>query len=248
MAVKNLHDNPFDESTIVKLQIFEDYAQAWIPTFVMQEFPTICIFDFFAGTGYDKNGVPGSSIRILQKINEQIQNLLAKNVKIKVYLNELDRQKYQLLKKSCDAYAQMNKDISAVVEINYFNDDFEDIFSRLKPDISNFPSLVYLDQNGIKFLSEKYFLELEKMKRTDFLYFVSASYFWRFGDKKEFKNHLDIDMQQAKKNPYQFIHRSIIEQLKQKLPENSPLRLYPFSLKKGANIYGIIFGATHPRL
>jgi hypothetical protein len=31
------------------------------------------------------------------------------------------------------------------------------------------------------------------------------------------------------------------------LPEGSKLKLYPFTLKKGANIYGIIFGASHPR-
>lgn len=67
MPIKDLHEKPFDESTIAKLEIFEDYAQAWIPTFVMQNTATICIFDFFAGTGYDKNGVPGSPIRILQK-------------------------------------------------------------------------------------------------------------------------------------------------------------------------------------
>ena len=67
MSIKNLHDKPFDESTIAKLEIFEDYAQAWIPTFVMQGVSNICIFDFFAETGYDKNGVAGSPIRILQK-------------------------------------------------------------------------------------------------------------------------------------------------------------------------------------
>ena len=49
MPIKNLHDEPFDESTIAKLEIFEDYAQAWIPTFVMQAASTICIFDFFCG-------------------------------------------------------------------------------------------------------------------------------------------------------------------------------------------------------
>jgi hypothetical protein len=31
------------------------------------------------------------------------------------------------------------------------------------------------------------------------------------------------------------------------LPVGSKLKLYPFSLKKGANIHGIIFGASHPR-
>ena len=31
------------------------------------------------------------------------------------------------------------------------------------------------------------------------------------------------------------------------MPTGSKLKLYPFSLKKGANIHGIIFGASHPR-
>jgi len=79
------------------------------------------------------------------------------------------------------------------------------------------------------------------------LYFVSASYFWRFGDTVEFKIHLDIDVEKAKKNPYQFIHRSLLQQLREKLPSNTELRLYPFSIKKGANIHGIIFGASHIR-
>ncbi|MBC7798113.1 MAG: hypothetical protein H7Z37_14675, partial [Pyrinomonadaceae bacterium] len=72
MAQKDLHEKPFDDSTIVKLEMFEDYAQEWIPTFVMQNTSTICIFDFFAGTGYDKNGIAGSAIRILEKIKEQV--------------------------------------------------------------------------------------------------------------------------------------------------------------------------------
>lgn len=246
MASKNLHDEPFDESTIAKLEIFEDYAQAWIPTFVMQSASTICIFDFFAGTGYDKNGVAGSPIRILQKIREQVINVFRKKVKIKVYLNEIDSNKFNLLKKACSEYLKENDHVGRAIELNVFNEDFEVLFPKLLPKIKEFPSLVYLDQNGIKFLSEKYFLELEKTQKTDFLYFVSASYFWRFGNKQEFKNHLNIDMNEAKKNPYTFIHRSIIKQLRQRLPDNTKLKLYPFSLKKGANIYGIIFGASHP--
>lgn len=247
MSSKNLHDEPFEVSTIAKLEIFEDYAKAWIPTFVMQGVSTICIFDFFAGTGYDKNGIPGSPIRILQKIKEQVIPIFQKKVKVILYLNELDRKKFELLKKACAEYLEENAHVGRAVEVLYFNENFEDLFPRLIPTIRDFPSLVYLDQNGIKFLSEKYFLELEKTKQTDFLYFVSASYFWRFGESREFKVHLDIDMSEAKKNPYRFIHRSIIEQLRKKLPDNTKLKLYPFSLKKGANIYGIIFGASHPK-
>jgi len=67
MPYKDLHEEPFDQTTIAKLEIFEDYAQAWIPTFVMRGDSIICVFDFFAGTGYDINGVPGTPIRILKK-------------------------------------------------------------------------------------------------------------------------------------------------------------------------------------
>ncbi len=252
MPYKDLHESPFDETTIAKLEIFEDYAQAWIPTFVMSGVDTIRIYDFFAGTGYDKNGVEGSPIRLLNKIKEQIGNIFQKKVKIKVFLNEWEhnkkeQHKFQLLQKACDEYLEKNSDMKQAIELNLFNEDFEILFPKLLPVIKQYPSLIYLDQNGIKFLSEKYFLELEKTKQTDFLYFVSASYFWRFGDSKEFKVHLDIDMAAAKKDPYNFIHRNIIAQLRKKLPVNTKLRLYPFSLKKGPNIHGIIFGASHPR-
>ena len=76
MPYKDLHEEPFDESTIAKLEMFENYAQEWIPTFVMKSAPKICIFDFFAGTGYDKTRAAGSPIRILNKIKEQIGNIV----------------------------------------------------------------------------------------------------------------------------------------------------------------------------
>ena len=253
MGYKDLHNEPFDDSTICKLEIFEDYAQAWIPTFLNQShISEIHIFDFFAGTGYDKNGVEGSPIRILEKIKDHRASLFKNNVKIIVHLNEYEpnkkvQNKYQHLIGACSEFMDNNSNFSNRVNIEYYNQDFETLFPKLLPLIKKSPSLVYLDQNGIKFLSEKYFLELEKTHQTDFLYFVSSSYFWRFGENKEFKIHLDIDMSKAKEQSYKLIHRNITEQLRQKLPINTKLKLYPFSIKKGANIHGIIFGASHPR-
>lgn len=251
MAHKDLHEDPFDEGTIAKLEIFEDYAQAWIPTFVMQGVPTLCIFDLFAGTGYDKNGVAGSSIRILDKIREQIGFIYQKKVKIKFFLNEYEpnkkaQKKFDLLQKACLDYLGNNKNVNHVVEMKYFNEDFEDLFPKLISEIKQFPSLVYLDQNGIKFLSDKYLLELENTNQTDFLYFVSSSYFKWLGNTDEFKKHVDLNIDELKNNPYKYIHRNVIQQLKKKLPVNSKLKLYPFSIKKGANIFGIVFGAKHP--
>lgn len=254
MSAIDLHSKPFDEETITKLEIFENYAQAWLPTFIMRPNPgpKICIFDFFAGTGYDKNGVPGSPIRFLRKILEQRGNMFQKNVKVHLYLNEYEptkkhQQKFELLKKSCEEFLDDNSGLNHLVEISYSNEDCETLFPKLISEIKKYPSLVYLDQNGVKFAGEKYFLALEETTTTDFLYFISSSYFWRFGDKDEFKKHLNIDMEEAKKDPYKHIHRNILAQLKTKMPIKSKLKLYPFSIKKDPNIHGIIFGAKHPR-
>ncbi len=253
MAYKDLHDQPFDETTIVKLEIFQDYAQAWIPTFVMQDHvEEIHIFDFFAGTGYDKNGVPGSPVRLLNKIQEQKGHLFQKQVKVVVHLNEFEpnkknQKKYEQLKKSCSGFMNNDKNLERKVTLKFYNEDFETLFSKLLPEIKQYPSLVYLDQNGIKFIATKYFLELEKTSQTDFLYFVSSSYLWRFGHSDEFKAHFNIDMDLVKKQGYEQIHRTVTQELRKKLPTNTRLKLYPFSLKKGTNIYGIIFGASHPR-
>jgi three-Cys-motif partner protein len=252
MAGRDLHSKPFDESTIAKLEIFEDYAEAWIPTFVMQSRPIIHIFDFFAGTGYDKKGIKGSPMRILGKVKSQIGNIFQKRTKIVVHLNEFEpnkkeQKKFKLLKNSCDQYLADNKDVGRAIEVKYYNEDCESLFPKLMPAIKKYPSLVYLDQNGIKFLSDLYFLELESCRETDFLYFVSSSYFWRFADHNAFKTHFDLNIADAKKDPYKFIHKNVLKELKKRLPKGSSLKLYPYTLKKSTNIHGIIFGASHPR-
>jgi three-Cys-motif partner protein len=248
MPAKDLHDKPFDDSTIAKLEIFEDYAEAWLPTFVMLGEETVCIFDFFAGTGHDnKNGVPGSPIRILSVIKKFVPIIFQKGTKVKVYFNEYKKSKFEELKKACEEYLKANKDVNRAIEIKYERQEFDKCFTSWYPLIQQHPCLVYLDQNGIKFLSNKYFLALEKTTKTDFLYFVSSSYFIRFGDSEEFKQHFSFDLEEAKKNPYAFIHRSLLKQLKSNLPVNSELKLFPFTLKKGSNIHGIIFGAKSPR-
>lgn len=94
-------------------------------------------------------------------------------------------------------------------------------------------------------MSDKYLLELEKLNQTDFIYFVSSSYFKRLGNTEEFKKHIELDIEEINNNPYKYIHRNVIEQLKRKLPVGSKLKLYPFSIRKEANIFGIIFGAKH---
>lgn len=251
MPYKDLHSEPFNETTITKLEIFEDYAEAWIPTFVMQpDIKEIHVFDFFSGPGYDKNGVAGSPIRLLQKINSQLGNFFKTSTKITVHLNEYEpnkkkQEKFELLKKNCEEYLSLNPRLMHFCNIETYNKDAEILFFELIPLIRRYPSLVYLDQNGIKFIAKEFILELEKLSTVDFIYFVSSSYFWRLGHTDEFKKVLPFDMEQLKKNKYHDIHRKVIEELNKHLPTKTRLNLFPFSLKKGTNIYGIIFGAKH---
>lgn len=243
----NHHRQPYDEGTITKLELFEKYAEAWIPTFVMSPYPEIYIYDFFAGTGRDSDGVPGSAIRLLRQIESQTGNIFKTKTKIHLILNELDTEKCATLKTHCEAYLTEHPDLKRMpLEIEFCNEDVATLFQKKLNQMKTNPALVYLDQNGVKFLADKYLLELEKMRTTDIMYFISSSYFLRFGDTEQFQSNITIDIDRARKDPYTHIHRNILKQLRERIPENSHFRLYPFTIKKNTNVYGIIFGASHP--
>ncbi len=249
MSSKNIHKEPFDKGTISKLEIFEDYAQAWIPTFVMQSHvKEIHIFDFFAGPGFDAANIPGSPIRILRKINQHLGHILASKTKIVLHLNEYEplkkkQRKFDLLKENCQHFLDNNPKFKYFLSINYHNESADALFFRLLPIIDKYPSLVYLDQNGVKFISQDYITRLEKLKTLDFLYFVSSSFFKRYGTTEEFRKVLEIDICELEKEEYRNIHRLVLNKIKTRLPQKTDLKLFPFSIKKNANIYGIVFGA-----
>lgn len=244
MSSLNLHNRPFDEATLQKLDLFEKYTQKWLPTFLFDVGQrNICIFDFFAGPGYDVNSKPGSPIRILEKLREQTSNIKESGVKVLVYFNELDLLKFESLRASTSDYLDSMPELRENVVVQTLNLDFEECFGRLLPLIERSQSLVFLDQNGIEF--SNHLFDLTKFRRTDFMVFVASSYAWRFAE--QFRNQLGIDPNELKANPYRAIHRTITHQFRTRIEPGSKYQIYPFSLKKGANIYGVIFGASHPR-
>jgi len=210
----------------------------------------IHIFDFFSGPGYDSLKIPGSPIRILQKINEHLGNILIKKTKVILHLNEYEpnkkkQEKFELLKENCQEFVDVHQKFKYFLTINYYNEDAEELFFKLLPIIEKYPSLVYLDQNGVKFISKEYINKLEKLKTTDFLYFVSSSFFKRYGKTDEFKKVLNIDESELEKEEYRNMHRLVINKIKSRLEEGTELKLFPFSIRKNSNIYGIVFGAKH---
>lgn len=251
MAYLDLHRKAFDDGTLCKLEIFEAYIKAWLPTFVMQNAGTICIFDLFAGPGYDKSGIEGSPIRILRQVLSQAGNIFQKNIKVCIWLNEFKKDKYENLKSSCDEFLSSQNDLTRMsqnkkLSVRYTNSSIQDIFPEIVKCINKYPSLVLLDQNGVKFISDEYFLPLVKAHTTDFLFYVASSFIRRFATQEVFKNNLSFDLSNSKDGLPTDIHRWVVKQMQSRIPIDSKSRLYPFSIKKGTNIYGIIFGASHP--
>ncbi|MDD5015318.1 MAG: three-Cys-motif partner protein TcmP [Atribacterota bacterium] len=155
-------------------------------------------------------------------------------------------QNFEKLKFNCNSYLKRNPSLNEIIKIEYFNLEFESIFDNLKDEIGEFPSLVFMDQYGVKF--SKHIIKFEYFEETDFMIFISSSLLKRFAETQEFKNSLkltDKEIERLINTPHKLIHEAALKFLKARLPKNSSLRLYPFSLKKGKNIYGLIFGSKH---
>ncbi|MDA3905408.1 MAG: hypothetical protein PF484_04960 [Bacteroidales bacterium] len=58
---------------------------------------------------------------------------------------------------------------------------------------------------------------------------------------------LHLEESELISKPYNFIHRLVLNSYRSLIPLESELMIFPFSIKKGANIYGIIFGSKHIR-
>lgn len=253
MSSKDLHKTAFDEGSTIKLDIFKAYAKAWVPTFLMQNsVREIHIFDFFAGPGYDAKGQAGSPIILLEIIKDYIPLIMSSKTKIIIHFNEFEpnrvaQKKFESLKRNCCQFINEEEKFKYYISVRYYNEDSKDLFYKLEGHMNNYPSLVYLDQNGVKFLARDFLETLSNIKTIDFLYFVSSSYFRRFSGTPEFQAILDLNEDEIERKPFQDIHRLVLEKVKERMGNDSKVHLFPFSIMKQSNIYGIIFGSKNWR-
>lgn len=89
-------------------------------------------------------------------------------------------------------------------------------------------------------VSDDRFRQLVSFPTCDFLFFISSSTLYRFRD------HPAIRQRIQRPDDYNHVHRAVVNDYRTLLPKSSRYFLGGFSLKKGANIYGIIFGSAHP--
>ena len=252
MPVRDIFDKPFDEGTVVKLEIFQKYFEEWLPTFVMGSYSkAIQVFDLFAGSGYDEDGVPGSTIRILEVINRHRANLAQKNKQVFLFLNDADRGKVELLKTNVEnKMAELSLD--SLVVPRFSSQDFREcLLTTYAKELVSGSNLIFIDQNGFKQVDEKVFGFLVNLETTEFMFFVSSSFIHRFAKRPEVKKyHPKFDAARIVSVSRKKVHNVICEEFEKYVPSNiTSYALLPFSIMKSDknNVYGLIFVSKHPR-
>ena len=99
---KDLHKTPFDEGTIVKLALYENYIKEWLPVFLSfssLKFRRINIFDFFSGPGMDTTGCKGSPLITIDLLHPYWPNIISNDLEVNLFFNDKRKNKiYQLEK------------------------------------------------------------------------------------------------------------------------------------------------------
>lgn len=243
---KDLHKKTFDDGTNTKLNIFKSYLLEWIPVFLKKDYyKEINIVDAFSGPGHDPLGNIGSPLIIMEAL-ESFRDHMA-DTRVNVYLNEFNKNKFKRLKNEIEIFSNKNKYFMNKVSINLTSLDFNDFFSSIKPILNkNIPNFLFLDQNGIKFITLDIFNYLVNLEKTDFLFYISSSYLRRFGNTPEFSRYLSIPLDKIKEKPFHEIHLQIVNYFQNEIPSYlKDYWLYPFSIKKGGNVFGLVFGSRN---
>jgi three-Cys-motif partner protein len=240
---KDIFNEPFDDGTLAKLAIYEGYLNEWLPVFLAKQIPiwqNVQVFDFCAGRGQDVNGVPGSPLITLNSLNKWTGNIVNKGLKVRVVLNEPEQRYFTHLTKVVETVVKPK-----VYGTDVFSESFETLFVKEYNGMKGSANLIFIDQNGVKMLTKDVFAAIIGLKQTDFLFFISSSFFKRFGDSKEFQQYVKIDFSKITEKDYYHIHNEIFEYYKQLIPKHREYYLAPFSIKKGSNIYGLVYGTNH---
>ena len=251
---KNIHESSFDDGTKIKLHILREYFKEWLPVFInsKQTGEKVFVYDFFSGPGTDIDGSDGSPLIILRELRTYCTQVRKKALQIEVHFNDFDKDKIKMLNDNIEIFknkeCESNCKLNCVYNVTVKNEDFNDLFIKeynyiLKNTKS--PQFLFFDQNGIKFLTQDVFRKITNLERCDFIFFISSSYVRRFGDLPEFNKYLDLTGQSFVEESSRHCHRVIFEYYKSLLPQNKAYYLAPFSIKKGSNIYGLIYGSNH---
>ena len=211
------------------------------PVFLAQETPQrsiIHVYDFFAGPGTDSSNIPGSPLRIIRQL-KNCQTLAACH-KVHFHLHFFDeaRQKITQLKENVNKERFNASNVSYDIKPLAFEEAWKESAKQL--DDPEAAKLVFIDQTGVSQVTDEVFRKLVNSPTCDFLFFISSSTLHRFRDDPAIKQKI------VRPDDNYHVHRAALNYYRSLIPSTKRYFLAPFSIKKGANIYGLIFGSAHP--
>jgi three-Cys-motif partner protein len=235
------HDKPFDEGTLTKLEIFQLYTREWLPVFLASptsRWSEIHLFDFFAGPGADVTNVPGSPLRIIRELKVTRPLPGWRRAKVTAHFFDASPTKIRSL---TERLADETRDFQ-ILQVEAAPKAFQEAFKDALPVLrrGDAAKLVFIDQFGVDQVLDETFLQLVGFPTCDFLFFLSSSTLNRFRD------HPAIKLKIKRPEDHHHVHQAALDYYRSRLPDPSYF-LAPFSIKKGANIYGLIFGSKHPK-
>ncbi len=244
MSGNHFHEKAFDEGTLTKLEIFQLYTREWLPVFLSREpdrLQSVHLFDFFSGPGTDANGELGSPLRTLSVLREYSQNPILRawgKVKIVAHFSDTTLWKAKQLKETVESQEWTVPGVETTTN----RAEFSDAFATNEPILRDgyAAKLLLMDQFGVSQVTPEIFLKLVSFPRTDFLFFISSATLQRFHDHQAIRHKIEPA------NDFNQVHHAVLNYYRDLLPTGKRYYLAPFSIKKGSNIYGIIFGSAHP--
>lgn len=247
--VKDFHENRFDDPTQVKLAVFRGYIREWLPVFLTarksgRNVEAVNVFDFFAGPGADTAGNPGSPRIIQDELKDYCRthgDMKAGGIQVKLYFNDKTKKLIEQLRHCLDENACPRECCEAVLSSLPFQDAITYRLTIMqKPRNAN---LVIMDQFGVKEVTPDVVNTLAQCRTTDILFFISSSYIRRFAGEPAIQSYFQLNAQELAASEYKSIHRRICRYFRSKLPQGAEYHLAPFSIRKGSNIYGVVFGS-----
>jgi three-Cys-motif partner protein len=253
---KNINKSAFDEASKLKLKIFGESFAEWLPVFIYDRYTTqVSIFDFFAGSGTDIENNLGSPLILLDKAKGENRKYCvnAKKKPIKFIFNEGQICKSNDLQQNTEDFIERckkdNTCSNCAYEYHVLNYDFQELFNKPKLKIvfenKNIAKFVLLDQYGFSQINEDIFKQLISFPKTDFIFFISSSFINRFKDHPYTKQHIDTSKIAFENKKPNEIHRVVADYFRSLIPNEKEYYLHHFSIKKGSNYYGLIFGSNH---
>ena len=251
---KDINNEAFDEATKQKLEIFGDSFKEWFPVFLYDIYTDgIVVFDFFAGSGTDKNGVHGSPLTLLDNSKGDSNSYckVAKDKKIHFIFNEVKENKSKALDDNVKKYIcdceEKNQCGKCVYSYEVRQEEFKKLFdSKEVQNILNNKKIgkfILLDQYGFKEINNEVFIQLTKYPKTDFIFFISSSNIKRFKEHESVKKYLATENLNFDDSKPKECHRVIAKYFKQLADQE--YYVHHFTIRKGANYWGLIFCSAH---